>query len=240
MYANPKQTATGPTVVGGIPINPGPNAVRDKPRREASQFMVGNRTTATVDAHLFDIAMGYTYTDDIFRFPISSGVRTTQGGDFTGVARYAYNPAAALLPLFETTAQYSVGSADRGYYLNQSGQTGAQFGANELKAQTLSLLRRRQRPGLAALGGVAGDLLCLCDARQRRCVRFGTASHDRLQSGEPDRAAAERFGGDSGHQLFPQLFGLESEPGTAPIGRTRCRLSSSPAARASSRRPMTI
>ncbi|MBB1093272.1 TonB-dependent receptor [Rhodopseudomonas palustris] len=139
LYADPKQTATGPRVVGGVATNPGPNAVRDKPRREASQFMVGNRTTATFDAHLFDVAMGYTYTDDQFRFPISSGVRTTQGGDFTGVARYAYNPAAALLPLFETTAQYSVGSADRGYYLNQSGQTGAQFGANRLNAQTLSL-----------------------------------------------------------------------------------------------------
>ena len=117
----------------------GSQFVRDKPRREASQFMVGNRTTATVDAHLFDIALGYTYTDDMFKFPIASGVRTTQGGDFTGLIRYAYNPASALLPLFETTAQYTVGSADRGYYLNQSGQTGAQFGANELNAQTLSL-----------------------------------------------------------------------------------------------------
>ncbi|ABD07845.1 TonB-dependent receptor [Rhodopseudomonas palustris HaA2] len=139
LYANPKQVNPGPTVVGGVAVNPGPNAVRDKPRREASQFMVGNRTTAVFDAHLFDVAMGYIYTDDTFRFPISSGVRTTQGGDFTGVARYAYNPAAALLPLFETTAQYTVGSADRGYYLNQSGQTGAQFGANRLNAQTLSL-----------------------------------------------------------------------------------------------------
>jgi iron complex outermembrane receptor protein len=126
-------------VVGGAAINPGPNAVRDKPRREASQFMVGNRTTLEVDAHLIDIALGYTTTDDTFKFPIASGVRTTKGGDLTSLIRYAYNPAAALLPLFETTAQYTVGSADRGYYLNQSGQTGAQFGANELSAQTLSL-----------------------------------------------------------------------------------------------------
>jgi len=137
--ANPRQVAPGPTLVGGVAINPGPNSVRDKPRREASQFLVGNRTTAEVDAHLLDIALGYTTTDDMFKFPISSGVRTTQGGDFTSLVRYAYNPASALLPLFETTAQYTVGSADRGYYLNQSGQTGAQFGANELNAQTLSL-----------------------------------------------------------------------------------------------------
>uniref|UniRef100_Q07JV1 TonB-dependent receptor n=1 Tax=Rhodopseudomonas palustris (strain BisA53) TaxID=316055 RepID=Q07JV1_RHOP5 len=139
LYADPRQVAPGPTVVNGVAINPGPNSVRDKPRREASQFLVGNRTTMEVDAHLIDIALGYTYTDDTFKFPIASGVRTTKGGDFTSLVRYAYNPASALLPLFETTAQYTVGSADRGYYLNQSGQTGAQFGANELSAQTLSL-----------------------------------------------------------------------------------------------------
>jgi iron complex outermembrane receptor protein len=139
MYANPQQVFTGPTVVPGGAINPGPNVVRDRPRREASQFLVGSRTTATFGPHLFDVALGYTYTDDTFRFPISSGVRTTQGGDVTGLLRYAYNPTAALLPLFETTAQYTVGSADRGYYLNQGGQTGAQFGSNELSAQTLSL-----------------------------------------------------------------------------------------------------
>jgi iron complex outermembrane receptor protein len=139
MYVNPQQVFTGPTVVPGGSINPGPDVARDEPSREASQFLVGSRTTATFGAHLFDVALGYTYTDDMFRFPISSGVQTTRGGDFTGLVRYAYNPAATLLPLFETTAQYTIGSADRGYYLNQGGQTGAQFGQNELSAQTLAL-----------------------------------------------------------------------------------------------------
>jgi len=139
MYADPRQVSTGPTVVPGGSINPGPNVVRDKPRREASQFLTGSRTTATFDAHLFDFAAGYTYTDDTFRFPISSGVRTTQGGDLTGLMRYAYNPLAAPLPLFESTAQYTIGSADRGYFLNQGGQTGAQIGRTELNASTLSM-----------------------------------------------------------------------------------------------------
>ncbi|SEO41526.1 iron complex outermembrane recepter protein [Rhodopseudomonas pseudopalustris] len=146
LYANPRQVATGPTVNAGTSINPGPNVVRDKPRRDASQFLVGNRTTATFDAHLIDVAFGYTYTDDTFRFPISSGVRTTKGGDFTGLLRYAYNPVDALLPLFETTAQYTVGSADRGNFLNQGGQTGAQFGASELRAQTLALFAGANLP----------------------------------------------------------------------------------------------
>lgn len=146
LYANPRQVAIGPTVVAGAAINPGPNVIRDRPRRDASQAMVGSRTTATFDAHMIDVAFGYTYTDDIFRFPISSGVRTTSGSDFTSLLRYAYNPADALLPLFETTAQYTVGSADRGYFLNQGGQAGTLFGANQLSAQTLALFAGANLP----------------------------------------------------------------------------------------------
>ncbi len=143
MYADPRQVHGGPVAVGTPPnvtaINPGPNVLRDRPMREASQFLIGSRTTATFDAHLIDAALGYTYTDDTFRFPVSSGVRTTKGGDFTGLLRYAYNPAAAVLPLFEATGQYVTGSADRGNYINRSGTTGAKFGESELKASTLSL-----------------------------------------------------------------------------------------------------
>lgn len=137
---DPKQAFAGPTITPSGAVNPGPNVVRDEPRRDARQVLVGARTTATLDAHLFDVAVGYTYTDDRFRFPISSGVRETEGGDVTGVARYAYKPdAARLLPLFETTAQYSVGSADRKNYINQAGSTGPKFGESELDATTLSV-----------------------------------------------------------------------------------------------------
>ena len=41
-------------------------------------------------------------------------------------------------------------------------------------------LRRSQRPGLAAVRPIAGDFLCLCDAGQRRCLRFRAAADDRL------------------------------------------------------------
>ncbi|MCL7998025.1 TonB-dependent receptor [Brucella sp. 21LCYQ03] len=140
LESDPRQVHTGPTVTPKGAINPGPNVLRDRPRRDAKQFLIGSRTTAEFDAHLFDVAMGYTYTDDTFRFPISAGIRETKGGDFTGVVRYAYSPDdTAALPLFETTAQYSIGSADRNYYLNQSGTQGAQFGENDLDASTLSL-----------------------------------------------------------------------------------------------------
>ncbi|MDR6434784.1 TonB-dependent receptor [Brucella pseudogrignonensis] len=140
LESDPRQVHTGPTITPGGAINPGPNVLRDRPRRDAKQLLIGSRTTAELDSHLFDVAMGYTYTDDTFRFPISAGTRETKGGDFTGVVRYAYTlDDAAPLPLFETTAQYSIGSADRNYYLNQSGTQGAQFGENDLDASTLSL-----------------------------------------------------------------------------------------------------
>jgi len=144
LNADPGQVHRGPVVTPGpsgpVATFPGPNVVRDKPRREASQFLIGSRTTAEFDAHLIDVVLGYTYTDDMFRFPVSSGIRVTSGGDFTGVARYAYQPdAAAALPLFEATAQYTVGSADRENYHNLDGAQGPMFGRSELDATSLSL-----------------------------------------------------------------------------------------------------
>lgn len=140
LKANPRQIWGGPIVTPLGGIYPGPNVLRDRPKREASQFLVGSRTTATFGAHILDGAFGYTYTDDMFRFPIPAGVRTTKGGDLTLLGRYAYKPdAASALPLFEATAQYSVGSADRGHYINLFGQQGPQFGQNDLDASTLSL-----------------------------------------------------------------------------------------------------
>ncbi|MCO5145309.1 MAG: TonB-dependent receptor [Aquamicrobium sp.] len=142
LKADPSQVHTGPvmTLPGPVATFPGPNVIRDKPRREAEQFLIGSRTTAEFDAHLFDIVLGYTYTDDMFRFPIASGIRTTKGGDFTGVLRYAYKPdASAALPLFESTAQYTIGSADRENYHNLSGTQGPLFGKSELDATSLSL-----------------------------------------------------------------------------------------------------
>jgi len=131
---------TGPTVTPQGAINPGPNVVRDRPRREAKQVQVGARATGTFGAHVVDLAFGYARTDDMFRFPMSAGIRETEGDDFTLVARYAFKPDAARpLPLFEATAQYVTGSADRENYLNVAGKRGALFGRSRLEADTLAL-----------------------------------------------------------------------------------------------------
>jgi len=131
---NPKQICSGP------PGCVGPNVGRDDPNREAEQFRIGSRTTARYGANLFDVAFGYTYTDDTFTFPVGSGVRETDGGDFTTVLRYAYAPdASRALPLFELTGQYVVGSADRNYFINERGKKGLLFGENDLDSTTLSI-----------------------------------------------------------------------------------------------------
>jgi iron complex outermembrane receptor protein len=114
--------------------------VRDKPRRDTEQARLGSRTTATYGANVFDIAFGWTYTDDTFRFPVGTGYRITEGGDFTTSLRYAYQPdKTAALPLFETTAMYVVGSADRTYANNYRGYRTTTYGANTLDAETLSV-----------------------------------------------------------------------------------------------------
>lgn len=136
LKSRPESVYSGP----GSGLGPGPNVIRDKPQREASQFRLGNRTTATSDAHILDAALGYTLTEDEFRFPVSTGVQATDSNDFTAVFRYAYAPdASQLLPLFEANLRYVVGAADREYSVNKSGETGALFGRNNLDASTLSV-----------------------------------------------------------------------------------------------------
>ncbi|MNI05013.1 Ferric enterobactin receptor precursor [compost metagenome] len=138
--SDPSQISAGPVIVGGVATNPGPNVLRDKPRRDATQVMLGSRTTIDLGEHRIDLGLGYTHTDDSFRFPVSAGIRETVGGYLTGMARYSYAPDGfGDLPLFETSALYTIGSADRRYYLNEAGTRGSLFGENDLDASTLSL-----------------------------------------------------------------------------------------------------
>jgi len=137
---DPRTVFTGPAVTPGGAINPGPNVARDRPHRDASQFQAGARATNTYGAHVVDFAIGRARTDDSFRYPIAAGIRVTEGDDTTAVLRYAFKPdATRALPLFEATAQYVTGAADRGNYLNLAGQRGALFGLSRLEADALSL-----------------------------------------------------------------------------------------------------
>ena len=144
---DPRQIHPGPTVrpnpsppPGLLVSNPGPNVGRDQPQREVDQFRIVSRTTATAGSRLVDAVLGYSHTDDAFRFPIPAGIRETRGGDFTSVLRYAHVPdPARALPLFESTAKYVVGSADRNNFTNRAGVQGPRFGRSDLEASTLSV-----------------------------------------------------------------------------------------------------
>ena len=178
LESSPESVFGGPTVIPGMPptvVNPGPNVLRDEPNREADQFRFGGRVTGDFSAHVVDAALGYSLTDDTFTFPISGGVRETDGGDFTVVGRYAYRPDGdAVLPLFEATILYTVGSADRTYAVNENGRAGATIGENDLDADTLSIYAGANIP----LGGdfVLSPGIAYARATRENTDRFGSAT----------------------------------------------------------------
>lgn len=139
LEADPTQIWSGPDIIGGTPRNPGPNVVRDRPRRDTTLYWIGSRTTASFGRHSIDTALSFVQSDDSFLFPIPSGERVTDGGDTNLMLRYAYEGEAGRRPLLEATAHISAGSADRDYYLNVAGQRGARFGGGELEAATYSV-----------------------------------------------------------------------------------------------------
>lgn len=122
--------------VNGNGTGIGPNAVRDLPQRETTQTLLGTRTTLERGAHRFDAGLSYSRTEDEFTFPIAHGIRVTEGWDANLMARYAYMPEGADLPLVEATLNHAFGQSDRGYYYNVAGARGAQFGANDFSAST--------------------------------------------------------------------------------------------------------
>lgn len=138
---DPSANHAGPSVIApGVVANPGPNVFRDRPRRTATQLLAGARTIVDLADHRFDFGLSASATDDSFRFPIAAGERETDGWDMNISARYAYRPESVNgLPMIEATMNYAYGEADRNYYHNAAGNRGPQFGANELKASTLSL-----------------------------------------------------------------------------------------------------
>ncbi len=196
---NPRQVHTGPTVRPNpmpppmlLVSNPGPNVVRDQPQREVDQFRLISRTTAAFGAQLVDLLLGYTSTDDAFRFPIPGGIRETEGGDFTSVLRYAWRPDDdRALPLFETTAKYVTGSADRQNFANKAGSKGPMFGRSELDASTVSLY--------AGLNIPIGDVFTLSPA-----VAYARAKRDNDDTFDAARRPTIAFNPRNPTRSLPQ------------------------------------
>jgi len=144
---DPRGVHPGPTVTpnpGGMPpflvSEPGPNVPRDMPRRDAEKLRLSARTTYIDGLNEIDVGATYADTDEAFRFPVSAGVRDTEGYDVALDARYTrYAQGEAAVPVLELSAHYIAGDHDRRYFHNEFGSTGALFSDNSLSAETLSL-----------------------------------------------------------------------------------------------------
>ncbi|QRZ14863.1 TonB-dependent receptor [Paracoccus methylovorus] len=142
---NPESNHSGPVIVGGVPVGPGPNVWRDQPRRDTRQTLAGARTTLERGADIYDLGVSLSHTKDTFAFPISAGFRDTDSTDATVTARYS-RMGEGDLPLFETGLTWSFGEADRDYFHNLGGERGPAFGRNRLKADTLSIFAGANLP----------------------------------------------------------------------------------------------
>lgn len=143
----PESVHPGPIVTpnpGGMPpfliSGAGPNVPRDQPRRDAEKLRFSARATHLSGVDELDFGVTYADTDEAFRFPVSAGVRATEGHDIAVDARYTrYAPGDAIVPLIELSAHYISGEHDRTYNHNEFGEIGDLFSDNELAADTLSL-----------------------------------------------------------------------------------------------------
>ena len=180
---DPRQAAPGAIAN----VNSGPNVIRDRPRRDTEQFRGGSRTTASDGTNILDVALGYTWTDDSFRFPIGTGYRDTTGGDTTVSLRYALQPDRnAALPLFEATALYVVGASQRAYSINNRGAKGAEFASNDLDADTLSLSAGFNLPIAPAL--TLSPAVAFAHASRDSTDTYGAATRPRLNLAGPSVA----------------------------------------------------
>lgn len=145
---DPDSNHEGPVIIGGVPANPGPNVLRDRPYRDTRQTLAGARSTLEDGANVYDLGLSLSKTDDSFAFPVSAGFRDTDSSDATLTARYSRLGDGAL-PLFEAGLTWSLGAADRDYFHNLGGARGPAFGRNRLRADTLSVFAGANLP----LGG---------------------------------------------------------------------------------------
>ena len=139
-----------------------------------------------------DTALSYVDSEDSFLFPVSAGERVTDGGVLNAMVRYAL-AGPGVLPLFEATAFYSAGDADRDYYLNAAGRRGALFGTGELSARTFSFNLNGNIP----LGGAfnLSPSLSLAHAQRSFDDRFTAARRPTLAFNPMSPAARLPDGG---------------------------------------------
>ncbi|MFN3229077.1 MAG: TonB-dependent receptor family protein [Asticcacaulis sp.] len=136
----PQSVGRGPVLIAGAATKPGPNVIRDRPERDSTLSWIGQRTRLSAGQHRLDVSASALTVKDQFRFPVSTGIRRTDGDYINVLTRYSLLANQSdRLPFADVSLLYATGEADRRYFLNAAGQTGALFGQGELKSETLSV-----------------------------------------------------------------------------------------------------
>lgn len=120
------------------PYSIGPNVVRDKPGRSSKVFRVANKTQYVINGkEELSVGISYQYTDDMFTFPITEGVRYSLHNDFGVNLFYDYTGSKNKLTLGINAL---AGNIDRQYYINMNGKKGAKYADNLLTSTNLTLV----------------------------------------------------------------------------------------------------
>lgn len=129
---DPRQVNTTPT-----PRNVGPNVLRDKPRRGTEAFRVASKNVLLLGEHgQLEAKIYYQHMNDVFVFPIATGVRDNASNDMGGGLLYTLEAGRNK---FMAGADAASGLIDSRYYTNNAGVATALIAKNDLRSSRLSI-----------------------------------------------------------------------------------------------------
>ncbi|NGP86718.1 TonB-dependent receptor [Fodinibius halophilus] len=117
------------------PVSIGPNVVRDKPGRASQAFRFATKTKYRIsNSSAFSVSAYYQLLDDTFTYPITVGIKDTDGNDGGFHAKYntRFKNHELKLGLFG-----SLGDMNRRYYANIGGNKGKKYADNELRSANI-------------------------------------------------------------------------------------------------------
>lgn len=142
LNGDPRSVSEGVTP----PSSLGPNVPVDQPRRETDLYRLATRTTWSpprpegAARRTLDLGLVYQYTDDIFYFPVGTGMRDVQSHDLT--LDLQFDRAGSIFGTRGATAlggSATIGWMDRAFFGNERGVKGRMFADNDMQATTLRL-----------------------------------------------------------------------------------------------------
>lgn len=117
--------------------NIGPNVQRDQPNRSAKMLRLGNRNLYKISEESeLGLTLFYQYTDDVFSFPISNGIRQNFNNDLGARLDFQHKTKKNTLRLGGTLHH---GQMNQSYFINRRGERAGLFAKNDLTAFHQSL-----------------------------------------------------------------------------------------------------